>query len=495
MPVYRYRVRELNTAFYIRDHSLTADWKTIVSMVRVFSHYVSARTALLVVLEALVLLLAIRAGISVRLTGPETLALGSEAAVMQACALALAMLVIMNSMGLYQLDNVKGDGYSFWGRLLAALVVCIGIVFLIATVTPSFYLHPYGWAITVIVALLGSAVVRALVYLWGNFGLFKPRVLVLGTGSRVAKLVKCEQHDQNHMVVGYVERQSAAHHVPLPRVLPMAADESLLSMVEKHKIDQIVVAVRDRRDGGLLVRELLECRLRGISVCELSTFYEREYRQVLLDSLNPSWMVLGEGFRQGWFRSAVKRLFDLVASGVLLLVTLPIMFIAAVCIVLESGMPVFYRQERVGQGGRVFTIYKFRSMYNDAEGDGKPRWASANDDRTTRVGRIIRKLRIDELPQIINVFKGEMSFVGPRPERPYFVDQLKEQIPYYSLRHAAKPGITGWAQVRYPYGASLDDSLQKLQYDLYYVKNHTLFLDLVILFSTVEVVLWGKGAR
>jgi sugar transferase (PEP-CTERM system associated) len=216
---------------------------------------------------------------------------------------------------------------------------------------------------------------------------------------------------------------------------------------------------------------------------------------VLLDSLNPSWMVLGEGFRQGLFRTAVKRLFDLVASGVLLLVTLPIMLIAAVCIVVESGGPVFYRQERVGQGGRVFTIYKFRSMHNAAEIDGKPRWAAANDDRTTRVGRIIRKLRIDELPQIINVFQGDMSFVGPRPERPYFVDQLKEKIPYYALRHEVKPGITGWAQVRYPYGASLDDAMQKLQYDLYYVKNHTLFLDLVILFSTVEVVLWGKGAR
>jgi lipopolysaccharide/colanic/teichoic acid biosynthesis glycosyltransferase len=171
------------------------------------------------------------------------------------------------------------------------------------------------------------------------------------------------------------------------------------------------------------------------------------------------------------------------------------MLIAAVCIVVESGGPVFYRQERVGLGGKVFTIYKFRSMHNEAESDGKPRWATANDDRTTRVGRIIRKLRIDELPQIINVFEGDMSFVGPRPERPYFVDQLKEKIPYYAMRHEVKPGITGWAQVRYPYGASLDDAMQKLQYDLYYVKNHTLFLDLVILFSTVEVVLWGKGAR
>jgi exopolysaccharide biosynthesis polyprenyl glycosylphosphotransferase len=206
-------------------------------------------------------------------------------------------------------------------------------------------------------------------------------------------------------------------------------------------------------------------------------------------------MLLGEGFRQGWVRTAVKRLFYLTASVVVLVLTFPLMLVAAACIYLESGGPVLYRQERVGQGRRVFTIYKLRSMKNDAECDGTPCWAKANDERVTRVGRILRKLHIDELPQILNVLKGEMSFVGPRPERPFFVDQLVKQIPYYSLCHSVKPGITGWAQVRYPYGASLDDAIEKLQYDLYYLKNHTLFLDLVILIATVEVVLCGKGAR
>jgi len=464
-------------------------------MVRVFSHFISAKTVLLVILEALVLLVAVRAGLSWRLGGPETVTAGSDGAIVNAAGLVLGMLVVLNSMGLYQLDDLKKGASSIWVRLLAVLAICLGIALLIAYLQPSLYLKSHGWAVTVIVALLGSGFIRLVFYVWGNHNLFKPRVLVLGTGSRVAKLAASEQHNTNHVVVGYIERQASTHYVPLPRVLAMAQGESLLSVVEKHKVDQIVVAVRDRRDGGLLVRELLECRLKGVGVTELSTFFEREYRQVLLDSLNPSWMVLGEGFRQGLVRAAVKRSFDLIASGVLLLLTLPIMLIAAVCIVLESGAPVFYRQERVGQGGRAFTICKFRSMNNSAERDGTPRWATANDDRTTRVGRIIRKLRIDELPQIINVFKGEMSFVGPRPERPFFVDKLNTQIPYYALRHAAKPGITGWAQVRYPYGASLDDALEKLQYDLYYVKNHTLFLDLVILFSTVEVVLWGKGAR
>jgi len=182
-------------------------------------------------------------------------------------------------------------------------------------------------------------------------------------------------------------------------------------------------------------------------------------------------------------------------SGALLLLAMPIMLVAALCIFLESGGPVLFRQERVGQGGRIFTLYKLRSMKNDAERNGTPQWAKVNDDRSTGVGRFIRKWRIDELPQIFNVFQGDMSFVGPRPERPFFVDQLVTQIPFYALRHSAKPGITGWAQVRYQYGASVDDAIEKLQYDLYYVKNHSLFLDVMILFSTVEVVLWGRGAR
>jgi len=227
----------------------------------------------------------------------------------------------------------------------------------------------------------------------------------------------------------------------------------------------------------------------------LPTFFEREYRQVTLESLNPSWMVLGDGFRQGHFVNLLKRAFDLTVSTALLVICLPVLILAALCIFMESGLPVLYRQERVGRGGRVFTLYKLRSMRKDAESDGAVRWANADDDRTTWVGQLIRKSRIDELPQIFNVLKGEMSFVGPRPERPFFVDQLVEQIPYYALRHSVKPGITGWAQVRYAYGASVDDAIEKLQHDLYYVKNHSLFLDIMILVATVEVVLWGKGAR
>jgi sugar transferase (PEP-CTERM system associated) len=465
-------------------------------MIRIFSHFVSGKLVLLFVLEALVLMLAGYVGLIFHLLayGGENPGLSAAVSV-EAIVFGLGMLSVMIGMGLYHLD-FWDDVRSVHIRLGIALMLGGVIAMaLISSLGPSQYWGPDGFVVTVIFALGGSALLRLAFHRWGNLGTFKPRVLVLGTGSRVLKLAEFADRNPNHSVVGYVALQPATHYVPLSRVLPMLPGESLLSVVKKYAIDQIVVAIRERRGGGLPVQELLACRMHGVKVTELSTFYEREYRQLLLESLNASWMVLGEGFRQNMLRASVKRLFDLVASGALLLLTLPVLLVAALCIFLESGLPLFYRQERVGQGGRVFTIYKLRSMKNSAESDGTPRWAAQNDDRTTRVGRIIRKLRIDELPQIINVFKGEMSFVGPRPERPFFVDQLVKQIPYYALRHSIKPGITGWAQVRYPYGASLDDTVEKLQHDLYYVKNHTLFLDLMILIATVNVVLWGKGAR
>jgi sugar transferase (PEP-CTERM system associated) len=268
-----------------------------------------------------------------------------------------------------------------------------------------------------------------------------------------------------------------------------------MDLVQEFGVHEVVVAVRERRGGVLSLRQLLDCKLAGVRVLDLSTYYERSLGQVRLDSLRASWLIFGEGFRQGLLRSFVKRSFDIVAALLLLLLTWPMMLVTAALIRIEDGGPVFYGQERVGQGGRTFRVIKFRSMRNDAERDGKPRWASSNDDRITAIGRVIRKLRIDELPQIINVLKGDMSLVGPRPERPYFVDQLIQEIPFYAARHSVKPGVTGWAQVRYHYGASVDDAVHKLQYDLYYVKNHSLFLDVLVLFQTVGVVLTGKGAQ
>jgi sugar transferase (PEP-CTERM system associated) len=465
-------------------------------MINLFSHYIPGRSLVLAVMEAVVLLIAAQVGVSLEFAGTRAAVSGSEGAMLtQASAFALGMMVIMSSMGLYQSD-LWNDIQSIRLRVVTAFAVGFAIVGVVAYLMPT--LHPGLVALgatTIAIALVGSLCVRAAFHKWQSLGAFRPRVLVLGTGSRVTRLAEYAQRNSNHQVIGYVPMQRGKHYVPSALVMSMAPGDSLLSIAEKHAVDQIVVGVRDRRGGGFPVQELLECKAKGIEVVELPTFFEREYRQVMLESLNPSWMVLGDGFRQGFFRNLAKRLFDLAVSSVLLLVYLPVLLVAVICIYLESGLPLVYRQERVGRGGCVFTLYKLRSMRKDAESNGTAQWATADDDRTTWVGRFLRRSRVDELPQILNVFKGEMSFVGPRPERPVFVDQLVRQIPYYALRHSVKPGITGWAQVRQAYGASVDDAIEKLQHDLYYVKNHSLFLDTMILIATVEVVLWGKGAR
>jgi sugar transferase (PEP-CTERM system associated) len=300
--------------------------------------------------------------------------------------------------------------------------------------------------------------------------------------------------DPNALIVGYVsgpnEREPA---VALNEILAM--DGTLPELARQHRVDEIVVALTERRSGSMPLRQLLDCKVSGTKVHDLNTHFEKTLGQIRVDYLNASWLIFGDGFNQGAWRTAVKRVFDIVSASILCLLAAPIMLVTAALIKLESRGPVFYRQERVGLNGNSFFVTKFRSMRTDAEKDGKPRWASANDDRVTRVGNVIRRVRIDELPQLFNVLRGDMSLVGPRPERPFFVEQLTQEIPFYALRHSVKPGVTGWAQVRYHYGATVEDSLQKLQFDLYYVKNHTLFLDLVVLLETVGVVLTGKGAR
>jgi sugar transferase (PEP-CTERM system associated) len=260
-------------------------------------------------------------------------------------------------------------------------------------------------------------------------------------------------------------------------------------------VNEVIVAVREQRGGVLPLRELLDCRSHGVRVRDQTAFYENVCGEFPIDSLKASWLIYGQGFEQGFARAFAKRCLDLAASFVLLLLATPVMLLTALAIRLESPGQVIYRQKRVGQNGVPFMVMKFRSMRNDAERDGVARWAVQNDPRITRVGRLIRKTRIDELPQLLNVFRGEMSLVGPRPERPDFVAQLKQQIRFYDLRHSVKPGLTGWAQVRYNYAASVEDSQRKLQYDLFYVKNHSLLLDLRILLETVRVVLRGEGAH
>jgi len=265
------------------------------------------------------------------------------------------------------------------------------------------------------------------------------------------------------------------------------------SICKDGQIDRIVVALDERR-GKLPVDQLLGCRLKGIRVDDGITFTEELAGKLSVENLYPSSLIFSNGFKGSALFKKMKRYTDILVSILNLAIFLPVSLLIALAIKLDSKGPIFYKQERVGEDGEVFNLFKFRSMRIDAEANG-PVWATAHDHRVTRVGRIIRKLRLDEIPQMINVIKGEMSFVGPRPERPFFVDKLTSEIPFYSYRHSVKPGITGWAQLYYPYGASKEDALEKLKYDLYYIKNMSPFMDLMIVLETIKVVLFGKGAR
>jgi sugar transferase (PEP-CTERM system associated) len=323
------------------------------------------------------------------------------------------------------------------------------------------------------------------------------RLLVVGTGVEAARAIRTEdgQVSARFDVVGFLAGACvdfAEHSVPREMILP---DAGLIDAVQRLKVDEILIAARDARDELLPLRDLLECRASGVRVHDLTSFYERFRGEIPVESLTPDRLTFGTGFSQGTLSRACKRVFDCVSASAVLLLASPVMLLAVLAIKLDSPGHILYRQARVGRGGRPFICLKFRSMREDAESDGAPQWAVTEDARVTRVGRFLRRCRIDELPQLINVLRNDMSLIGPRPERPYFVEQFKAQIPFYDARHSVKPGITGWAQVRYRYGASVADATRKLQFDLYYVKNYSIFLDLLILIDTVPVVLFGVGAR
>ncbi|HEY1912307.1 MAG TPA: TIGR03013 family XrtA/PEP-CTERM system glycosyltransferase [Vicinamibacterales bacterium] len=320
------------------------------------------------------------------------------------------------------------------------------------------------------------------------------RLLIVGTGPvamTVARHIRA-QHDFGYRLVGFIAEPSGA--VATDEMFPVLGTFSELPrIVAAYEIRRIVVGLSNRR-GRLPIEELLEAKLSGVRVEDAATTYERMTGKILVDDLKPSWLIFSDGFRASTATRFTKRVVDLVGSAVGLVVCAPLMGLTALVVRIESPGAVLYRQERVGENGRPFTLYKFRSMRLDAE-HGTPVWAQDHDPRITRVGRFIRMTRLDELPQLWNVFKGEMSFVGPRPERPFFVEQLAQAIPFYLSRHAVKPGVTGWAQVRYRYGASVEDSLEKLRYDLYYIKHLSIVFDLTILIDTVKVMVCRKGAQ
>ena len=324
-----------------------------------------------------------------------------------------------------------------------------------------------------------------------------PRVLIVGAGPEavaLARSLKAARHNGRTVVGLYpASIDSEAPSVTACGTPVLSRDRSITDLVSRHDIHEIIVAVREQRGGGVPMDDLLACRIRGVPVMDLAGYTESTRGEVPIDSLKGSWLVYGHGFVQGRARQLIKRVFDIVSSSLLLVLLSPVMLLTAIAIKLDSRGPVLYRQERVGLGGRSFMCTKFRSMRVDAEQDGVARWASKNDSRITRIGTFLRKSRIDELPQLWSVFTGEMSLVGPRPERPAFVESLKEQIPFYEIRHTVKPGITGWAQVRYQYGSSIDDARRKHQFDLYYVKNNSLFLDLLVIIETVSVIAFREG--
>ncbi len=460
-------------------------------MVRIFRHYISGAFLGLILLEATVFFSALYLGKSLRFSSPDVIQSGLF---VPSWLYSAIMLVCMTGMGLYQ----RSQGWSSAAtvlRILGAFLLGLLGMSLVFYTFPELFVGRGIVGFAVLFSVAGVSTLRALFYRYADNHQLKRHVLVLGAGKDAQKILDLEEN-KDHQNIHVVGCMAMANETPVvAEKFLLSPKVSLIEFVTSRDIDEIVVAPDDRRQG-LPVDDLLDCKMSGFEVVDMLTFFEREAGIIRVDCLHPSWLVFSDGFHSGTVRDISKRLFDITASLIILLFTLPFFILGAIAVYLEGGgnEPVFYSQTRVGMNWRLFKVLKFRSMRVDAEKNGA-QWASKNDSRVTRVGGFIRKCRIDELPQLFNVLKGDMSFVGPRPERPEFVEKFTDSIPFYVERHRVKPGITGWAQLCYPYGSSQEDAIEKLKYDLYYVKNYSLFLDLLILLQTTEVVLWGKGAQ
>ena len=427
---------------------------------------------------------------------PESLTLFSTDIELRAIVFGVVMVIAMAAMGLYH-PNLRQNWLGLLARLAVGFLmggICVAIVFYIF---PQAYVGRSVIGIGMVISFPLIALCRGLYVRLLDIDDLKRRVLVLGSGRRAAKIVQSMRRRvdrRGFKVVGFLAMPGEV--VAVPEELLVTQPGSLLEVATSMQINEIVIAPQDRR-GRMPMEDLLVCKQRGIRITSLIAFFEREQGKVKLSLIDPSWLIFSSGFDASPLRKASKVLFDYTLTLIILALSWPLILLTALAVWLESGpgTPVLYRQARVGEGGENFMLIKFRSMRTDAEQDGVARWASKEDDRVTRVGRFIRKVRLDELPQLWNVVRGDMSLIGPRPERPEFVVELKKKIQYYDLRHCVKPGLAGWAQLNYPYGAGEKDAAEKLKYDLYYVKNQTMTLDLVILLQTVEVVLFRRGAR
>jgi sugar transferase (PEP-CTERM system associated) len=409
--------------------------------------------------------------------------------------IALFIIVLLFSSFLLEIYNLNREfeNLEFLTRVVLSLALSFTIFSFLYSLVP-FIKHGDGilpWSLATFGLLQYSW--HAFLRIWVKSPGFAKRVLVLGTGplaGQIGGLISSTK--RNYVLAGYFSCVSEPVTVPCGSVL--GAHDNILETVKKEKVDKIVVSLSERR-GVFPLESVLSCKLSGIEVVDAQSFYEKMTGKLLLEYINPSWFIFSHGFRSTNLSRLLKRAMDFVIALIGLVLTLPLLLIVAVLIKLDAPGPVFFRQERVGEGDVVFTLFKFRTMHQNAESMTGAIWAQKNDPRVTRVGGILRKCRIDEIPQFFNVLMGNMSLVGPRPERPEFMPELKEIIPYYSERHCVKPGVTGWAQVSYPYGASVRDSLEKLRYDMYYIKNWSLVFDLTILLDTVKVVILGKGGR
>ncbi|BDI60984.1 TIGR03013 family XrtA/PEP-CTERM system glycosyltransferase [Qipengyuania nanhaisediminis] len=461
-------------------------------MIRLFKHYIPHAVILLGVLDYVLLVIASEAAWQVRaaqigmdpgLFAERWLPLTGSAAIVW-----LAMIAV-GVYGPHALRSLRFAG----ARLLVAISLGTIALATIDWVLPG----EHFWRSTLLYAMIFSVLVlvvdRLLLNSFLGSSAFRRRVMVLGAGDRAERLRElADRPEAGFVIVSFIAMAEPDRVVE--EAIAREAIHDLGRLVENLGVSEVVLALQERRNS-LPLNDLLRIKTKGVHVNDFSSFLERETGRVDLDTVNPSWLIFSDGFSSGRMLSSVtKRMFDIIASLALLIATLPVIALFALLVKLDSRGPAFFRQKRVGLYGEPFHLIKLRSMRMDAEKDGA-QWAEKNDRRITRVGRFIRKVRIDELPQTWSVLKGEMSFVGPRPEVPQFVSDLQEQIPYYTERHMVKPGITGWAQINYPYGASIEDSRTKLEYDLYYAKNYTPFLDLVILLQTVRVILWPEGAR
>jgi len=461
-------------------------------MVRLFKHYIPHAVLLLGLFDLVLLLMAgelgwrIRAGqIGLLLTGPGDR--GWELA-----GFAAVMLTAMIAVGVYNAESLRSLRYAGARLLVAVSLGTIALSFVDWLLNGAHFWRStlaYAMGLAVVFLIANRLIVGGIL----GAHAFRRRVLVLGAGHRAERLRQLgERPESGFVIVGYIGMSDSKPLIE--EAINRNAIHNLTRFVENLGVSEVVLALEERRNS-LPLSDLLRIKTAGVHVNDFSSFIERETGRVDLDTLNPSWLIFSDGFSSGRVvSSVVKRIFDVLASGVLLILALPIIAVFAVLVKLDSHGPAFFRQRRVGLYGEAFELIKLRSMRDDAE-KGGAKWAERNDPRITRIGRFIRKARIDELPQTWSVLIGKMSFVGPRPEVPAFVEDLEDKLPFYAERHMVKPGITGWAQINLPYGASVEDSRAKLEYDLYYAKNYTPFLDLLILLQTLRVILWPEGAR